>query len=169
MRPCNALSIAEACELPRETVRRKVVMLIKRGYLYHTDDGFLYLTSNVGDDFEDMTAEVVDHLRSEFLLLARLGWLAFGGHLVGRFGSSRPQERALRRSDGLRRGCHRRNRGFALALAEHAPQGHGPSVPTEEHQHPRDDGACDRHLRAHHGAPTGEDVGVQEADAKCRQ
>jgi hypothetical protein len=62
MRPCNALSIAEACELPRETVRRKVVLLIKRGYIYRTDDGFLYLTSNVGDEFVDMTAEVVDHL-----------------------------------------------------------------------------------------------------------
>jgi len=62
MRPCNALSIAEACELPRETVRRKVVMLIKRGYIYRTEDGFLYVTSNVGDDFVDMTAEVVDQL-----------------------------------------------------------------------------------------------------------
>jgi hypothetical protein len=62
MRPCNALSIAEACKLPRETVRRKVVLLIKRGYIYRTDDGFLYLTNHVGDDFVDMTAEVVDHL-----------------------------------------------------------------------------------------------------------
>jgi hypothetical protein len=62
MRPCNALSIAQTCVLPRETVRRKVVMLIKRGYVYRTEDGFLYLTSNVGDDFVDMTAEVVDHL-----------------------------------------------------------------------------------------------------------
>jgi hypothetical protein len=62
MRPCNALSIAEACKLPRETVRRKVVMLIKRGYIDRSDEGFLYLTSNVGDDFEDMTADLVDHL-----------------------------------------------------------------------------------------------------------
>lgn len=62
MRPCNALSIAEACKLPRETVRRKVVTLIKRGYIYRNDDGFLYLTSHVGDDFVDTTAELVDHL-----------------------------------------------------------------------------------------------------------
>jgi hypothetical protein len=62
MRPCNALSIADACKLPRETVRRKVVMLVKRGYIYRSDEGFLYLTSNVGDDFVDMTADVVDHL-----------------------------------------------------------------------------------------------------------
>ena len=33
MRPCNALSIAEACGLPRETVRRKIVTLIERGYI----------------------------------------------------------------------------------------------------------------------------------------
>ena len=62
MRPCNALSIAEACKLPRETVRRKVVMLITRGYIYRTDVGFLYLTSHVGDDFVDMTADIVDQL-----------------------------------------------------------------------------------------------------------
>ncbi len=62
MRPCNALSIADACKLPRETVRRKVVMLAERGYIYRSDEGFLYLTTHVGDDFVDMTAEIVDHL-----------------------------------------------------------------------------------------------------------
>ena len=62
MQPCNALSIAEACKLPRETVRRKVVTLIERGYLYRNDEGFLYLTRNVGDDFVDMTAEIIEHL-----------------------------------------------------------------------------------------------------------
>ena len=35
MRPCNALSIAESCGLPRETVRRKIVKLIDRGYIIH--------------------------------------------------------------------------------------------------------------------------------------
>jgi hypothetical protein len=62
MRPCNALSIADACKLPRETVRRKVVMLEERGYIYRSAEGFLYLTTNVGDDFVDMTADTVDHL-----------------------------------------------------------------------------------------------------------
>jgi hypothetical protein len=62
MRPCNALSIADACKLPRETVRRKVVMLVERGYIYRSDEGFLYLTTNVGDDFVDMTADLVDQL-----------------------------------------------------------------------------------------------------------
>src|SRR5512137_2057866 len=40
MRPCNALSIAESCGLPRETVRRKIVKLIERGYVYRSQDGF---------------------------------------------------------------------------------------------------------------------------------
>ena len=62
MRPCNALSIAEACGLPRETVRRKVVMLIDRGYVYRSEGGYLFLTPTVGNDFEDMTARNVEEL-----------------------------------------------------------------------------------------------------------
>jgi hypothetical protein len=64
MRPCNALSIAEACKLPRETVRRKVVQLITQGYIYRNERGHLYLTHSVGDDFEDMTAQTVEQLLS---------------------------------------------------------------------------------------------------------
>ena len=62
MRPCNALSIAEACGLPRETVRRKVVTLTERGYIYRSAEGFLFLTRTVGDDFEDTTAKLVEEL-----------------------------------------------------------------------------------------------------------
>ena len=62
MRPCNALSIAQACGLPRETVRRKIGMLIDRGYVYRSEEGFLFLTRSVGDDFEDMNAALVDEL-----------------------------------------------------------------------------------------------------------
>jgi len=62
MRPCNALSIAEACGLPRETVRRKVAALMERGYIYRSDEGHLYLTRTVGDGFEDMTANLVEQL-----------------------------------------------------------------------------------------------------------
>lgn len=61
-RPCNALSIAEACGLPRETVRRKVVTLIERGYVQRAGNGYLFLTPSVGDDFVDMTAETIEHL-----------------------------------------------------------------------------------------------------------
>lgn len=86
MRPCNALSIADACGLPRETVRRKVLVLIERGYLTRAKNGYLYLTTNVGEDFEDMTAQLVDNLlttarRLEALLANRktpLGPLRLG-------------------------------------------------------------------------------------------
>jgi hypothetical protein len=62
MRPCNALSIAEACGLPRETVRRKVKLLMSRGYIYRSSEGFLFLTTTVGDDFEGMTVRLVEEL-----------------------------------------------------------------------------------------------------------
>jgi predicted ArsR family transcriptional regulator len=62
MRPCNALSIAEVCGLPRETVRRRIVKLIDRGYVYRSEEGFLFLTRNVGEDFEDMTTRNVEDL-----------------------------------------------------------------------------------------------------------
>lgn len=62
MRPCNALSVSRSCGLPRETVRRKVVLLIERGYVYRADDGSLYLTRTVGDDFEEMNAALVNGL-----------------------------------------------------------------------------------------------------------
>ena len=62
MRPCNALSVSQSCGLPRETVRRKIVMLIDRGYVYRSAEGFLFLTRTVGEDFEDMTAQNVEDL-----------------------------------------------------------------------------------------------------------
>ena len=62
MRPCNALSVADACNLPRETVRRKVVTLIERGFIYRSGEGHLYLTRTVGDSFVDMMAKTIDEL-----------------------------------------------------------------------------------------------------------
>ena len=62
MRPCNALSVADACNLPRETVRRKVVTLIERGYIYRSEEGYLYLTRTVGDSFVDMTVKMTEEL-----------------------------------------------------------------------------------------------------------
>jgi hypothetical protein len=62
LRPCNALSIADACGLPRETVRRKVVHLIERGFIYRSPEGYLFLALDVGDHFEDMTVETIENL-----------------------------------------------------------------------------------------------------------
>lgn len=81
MRPCNALSIADSCHLPRETVRRKVNLLIEHGYIYRNDRGHLYLTETVGDDFQAMTADLVQSLlatarRLEELLTSTMPSLA---------------------------------------------------------------------------------------------
>ncbi len=48
--------------MPRETVRRKIVMLIDRGYVYRSAEGYLFITRTVGNDFEDMTARNVEEL-----------------------------------------------------------------------------------------------------------
>ncbi len=43
-RGLNALSIAQICGIPRETTRRKLAVLVKKGFLVHHADGLLYLT-----------------------------------------------------------------------------------------------------------------------------
>jgi hypothetical protein len=62
MKACNALSIAEACRLPRETVRRKVVKLIEDGYVYRNAKGHLYLAEGIGGRFDTMLEEIVEGL-----------------------------------------------------------------------------------------------------------
>ncbi len=76
MRPCNALSIAEACGIPRETVRRKVALLIGRGLIERDPSGHLFLTRSVGDDFQQLTLGTIEALletarRLEALLAGR--------------------------------------------------------------------------------------------------
>jgi hypothetical protein len=43
-RGLNALSVAQICGVPRETTRRKLGLLVKKGYLAVHQDGLLYLT-----------------------------------------------------------------------------------------------------------------------------
>lgn len=62
MRPCNALSIAEACEIPRETVRRKVNKLIERGWILRDDQGLLYLSQALDARFSGSHALLAEHL-----------------------------------------------------------------------------------------------------------
>lgn len=64
MRPCNALSIAEACGLPRETVRRKVIKLIDRGWVERDARGMLYIRPGLGDDFDALTLETIESVRA---------------------------------------------------------------------------------------------------------
>ncbi|RGE45961.1 hypothetical protein DZC30_06720 [Comamonas testosteroni] len=62
LRPCNALSIAEATGIPRETVRRKVLTLIENGMVYRAENGQLFVHPSVPDKFESMTQAMVPAL-----------------------------------------------------------------------------------------------------------
>jgi predicted transcriptional regulator len=63
MRPCNALSIAEATGIPRETVRRKVAALIKRGLVYRDAGNYLFVHPSATDGFDAMTMNTMNALR----------------------------------------------------------------------------------------------------------
>src|ERR1700677_3897234 len=55
-RGMNALSVADITQAPRETVRRKLQLLVARGYLLRGDDGLYYLGDQYGLDafFSDL-------------------------------------------------------------------------------------------------------------------
>lgn len=62
MRPCNALSIADACGLPRETVRRKVNLLIEKAYVQRNEAGHLYISETIEAQFQGTTDQLVEGL-----------------------------------------------------------------------------------------------------------
>jgi DNA-binding IclR family transcriptional regulator len=62
MRPCNALSISEATGIPRETVRRKIDMLINKGWVYKNEKGHIYLTPEVAKHFEHFLFNSIEAL-----------------------------------------------------------------------------------------------------------
>lgn len=62
LRPCNALSISDATGIPRETVRRKIDMLMKKGWVYKNDKGHLYLTPDVARHFEHFLFSSIESL-----------------------------------------------------------------------------------------------------------
>jgi|HubBroStandDraft_3_1064219.scaffolds.fasta_scaffold578238_1 hypothetical protein len=55
-RGMNALSVADITHVPRETARRKLQVLVARGYLLRGDDGLYYLGDQYGLDafFRDL-------------------------------------------------------------------------------------------------------------------
>ena len=62
LRPCNALSISDATGIPRETVRRKIDMLIKKGWVYKNEKGHIYLTPEVAQHFEQFLYTSIEAL-----------------------------------------------------------------------------------------------------------
>ncbi len=51
LEPCNAFSLAAATGIPRETARRKVGQLVKRGWLQRDPDGSVRIRPAVGQHF----------------------------------------------------------------------------------------------------------------------
>lgn len=62
VRPCNTLSISDATGIPRETVRRKVNILIKKNWVQQNEKGHLYLTLESGQNFERLLLSSVESL-----------------------------------------------------------------------------------------------------------
>ena len=51
LKPTNAFSISEATGIPRETVRRKIDKLQKKGWIVKSDRGELFISETVSDCF----------------------------------------------------------------------------------------------------------------------
>lgn len=51
LEPCNAFSLSAATGIPRETIRRKVRILIKRGWAKQNKKGEISLTAKPGEHF----------------------------------------------------------------------------------------------------------------------
>jgi transposase-like protein len=62
MLPCNAYSISQTWGLPRETVRRRVAALVKRGWLRRDERADLFVTDLPGKHFWDFNVELTKRL-----------------------------------------------------------------------------------------------------------
>ena len=60
--PCNVHSIAMACDIPRETVRRKVAALVDRGWLQRNAKSELFVTSLPAEHFREFNVEFANRL-----------------------------------------------------------------------------------------------------------
>lgn len=60
--PTNAFSIGEATGIPRETVRRKIAALLRRGWLTKDGEGNLFVSGSVSEAFADQNFESLHDL-----------------------------------------------------------------------------------------------------------
>lgn len=65
----NIRSIADFSGIPRETVRRKLAALLKKGWVQRNEGGMLIATSKARDDLEPLTDAAMHYLREMFKLL----------------------------------------------------------------------------------------------------
>lgn len=65
LRPTNIRSIAASTGIPKETVRRKVLELVKRGWVTRVEDGLVATAKGASDNVElaKMLMDLVDDLR----------------------------------------------------------------------------------------------------------
>jgi Fic family protein len=69
--PINIQSVAEFSGIPRETVRRKVQELIKRGWIERAPSGNLRATRTAAGDLEALTQKTVVYLAKMRALLTK--------------------------------------------------------------------------------------------------
>jgi hypothetical protein len=70
LRPCNAMSVASATGVPRETVRRKIAWLVARGWVRRVGRDQLYIDEKVGADFAQFSLGTIELLSG---MLAQFG------------------------------------------------------------------------------------------------
>lgn len=90
--PCNAFSLSAATGIPRETVRRKIATLVKRGWIKRNDRGEVFIVPAVGEHFmPDFNLQV---LREILALGDELGALLAKGRRATRDSAQEPGKRA---------------------------------------------------------------------------
>lgn len=62
----NIQSIADYSGIPRETVRRKVVILQKKGWVHRGEDGKLSISPDAAPDLADATGDAIAYLEKIF-------------------------------------------------------------------------------------------------------
>lgn len=61
MSTCNALSISRSTGIPRETVRRRVEELVRRGWVRRDGRGHLRVETGLAQHFDQFSREHVEH------------------------------------------------------------------------------------------------------------
>jgi predicted transcriptional regulator len=69
--PINIQSVSDFSGIPRETVRRKVGILERKGWVARDKDGKLSVSSAAAQDLEDATRESITYLETLFEIFER--------------------------------------------------------------------------------------------------
>lgn len=69
--PINVQSVSDFSGIPRETVRRKVRILERKGWIVRDTDGRLSVSRTAGQDLEDATSDSIAYLETLFSVFER--------------------------------------------------------------------------------------------------